>query len=127
ELRDTSLPDGLPTGDAVATTAGRLLARWVIHAVGPVYSRSEDRSHLLASAYRRSLEVAVSVGAQTVAFPAISAGVYGWPLEDAARIAISTVRKEITDGAAQDVIRSVTFVLFTAELYEFFARELKSA
>src|SRR5690625_2203456 len=82
ELRATSLPDGLPTGDAVATTAGNLPARWVIHTVGPVYAKSEDRSELLASAYRRSLEVAVTVGAQTVAFPAISAGIYGWPLED---------------------------------------------
>src|SRR5690625_7013128 len=82
ELRATSYSEGLPTGDAVATTAGDLAARWVIHTVGPVYAKSEDRSELLASAYRRSLEVAVTVGAQTVAFPAISAGIYGWPLED---------------------------------------------
>lgn len=127
ELRATSYPEGLPTGDAVATTAGDLPARWIIHTVGPVYAKSEDRSHLLASAYRRSLEVAVTTGAQTVAFPAVSAGIYGWPLDDAARIALSTVRTELTDGVAQDVIEHVTFVLFNAEIYEVFARELGSA
>lgn len=127
ELRATSYPEGLPTGDAVATTAGDLAARWVIHTVGPVYAKSEDRSELLAAAYRRSLEVAVTVGAQTVAFPAISAGIYGWPLDDAARIAISTVRKELKDGVAQDVIHDVTFVLFNTETYDIFARELGSA
>lgn len=127
ELRATSYPDGLPTGDAVATPAGNLPARWVIHAVGPVYAKSEDRSHLLASAYRRSLEVAVTLGAQTVAFPAISAGVYGWPLDDAARIALRTVRDEIRDGVAHDVVQHVTFVLFSPEIHNVFARELASA
>lgn len=127
ELRATSYSEGLPTGDAVATTAGDLAARWVIHTVGPVYAKSEDRSELLASAYRRSLEVAVTVGAQTVAFPAISAGIYGWPLDDAARIAVSTVRKELQDGVAQDVIHDVIFVLFNTEIYDIFARELGSA
>jgi len=127
ELRATSYPDGLPTGDAVAATAGKLPVRWVIHTVGPVYAKSEDRSHLLASAYRRSLEVAVTIGAQSVAFPAISAGVYGWPLDDAARIAVSTVQKELQDGVAQDVIKSVTFVLFNTEIYEAFSKQLGPA
>src|SRR4051794_15582966 len=93
ELRRTRYPDGLPTGQAVATTAGRLPARWVIHTVGPVYAKSEDRSELLASCYRESLRVAAELGAATVAFPAVSAGVYGWPLDDAARIAVGTVRE----------------------------------
>lgn len=114
ELRRTRYADGLPTGQAVATTAGRLPARWVIHTVGPVYAKSEDRSALLASAYRESLRVADELGAKTVAFPAISAGIYGWPLDDAARIAVSTVRS--TDTAVDEVI----FVLFGEDTYAAF-------
>jgi O-acetyl-ADP-ribose deacetylase (regulator of RNase III) len=113
ELRATVLPDGLPTGDAVATTAGRLPAHHVIHAVGPVWSASDDRSQLLASAYRNSLRVADELGAETIAFPAISAGVYGWPLADAARIAIRTVREV-------DPPLDVTFVLFSQQTLDAF-------
>src|SRR4051812_43537732 len=91
ELRATTLPDGLPAGQAVATTAGRLPAGWVIHTVGPVYAKREDRSETLASCYRESLRVADELGARTVAFPAISTGVYGWPKDDAARIALRAV------------------------------------
>lgn len=108
ELRASRYPDGLPTGQAVATTAGKLSARWVIHTVGPVYTESEDRSELLASCYRESLRVAGELGAQTVAFPAVSAGVYGWPLADAARIALTTVLNTPTR------VREVRFVLFGA-------------
>lgn len=82
-LRNTSLPNGLAPGGAVATTAGLLPAKWVIHAVGPRYSAHEDRSGILRAAYIRSLAVADSLGARTVAFPLISGGSYGWPLEDA--------------------------------------------
>jgi O-acetyl-ADP-ribose deacetylase (regulator of RNase III) len=106
ELRATTLPDGLPGGRAVATTAGRLPARWVIHTVGPVYSRAENRSATLASCYRESLRVADDLGARTVAFPAVSAGVYGWPMDDAARIAVRTVADAATD------VETVVFVLF---------------
>lgn len=106
ELRAGPYPDGLPTGEAVATTAGRLPARWVIHTVGPVWSRQEDRSALLASCYRSSLRVADELGAASVAFPAVSAGIYGWPMDDAARIAVTTVRDTPTRVAA------VRFVLF---------------
>ena len=102
ELRETSLPDGLPAGQAVATTAGRLTARWVIHTVGPVHSRREDRSETLASCYRESLRVAGEIGARSVAFPLISAGVYGWPLDDAARIAVQTLRAGADGAAAPD-------------------------
>jgi O-acetyl-ADP-ribose deacetylase len=121
ELRRTSLPDGLPTGQAVATTAGDLPARWVIHTVGPVYAKTEDRSELLASAYRESLRVADELGARSVAFPAVSAGVYGWPLGDAARIAVTTVRT--TDSA----VREARFVLFSDEVYDAFARAVASS
>ncbi len=115
ELRRTRYPQGLPTGLAVATPAGRLPARWVIHTVGPVYSVREDRSHLLASCYRESLAVADWLGARTVAFPAISAGVFAWPLDDAARIALGTV------GNTPTQVREVRFVLFTPAALEVFA------
>ena len=123
-LRDTRYPDGLPTGDAVATTAGRLPARHVIHAVGPVWSRSEDRTPLLQSAYSRSLEVAEEVGAASVAFPAISAGVYGWPMPDAARVAVET-----TSSIAPTLngIALIRFVLFSPPALEEFDRALTAA
>ncbi|WP_067815195.1 O-acetyl-ADP-ribose deacetylase [Nocardia inohanensis] len=108
-LRASHYGRGLPTGKAVATTAGRLPARWVIHTVGPVWSETEDRSELLASCYRESLRVAAELGAETVAFPAISTGIYRWPIDDGARIAVETVR------AAETSVRQVRFVLFGAE------------
>jgi len=117
-LRASRYREGLPTGHAVATTAGDLPARWVIHTVGPVYAKGEDRSHLLASAYRESLRVADELGAATVAFPAVSAGIYGWPLDSAAEIAVSTVRSTRTRVA------EVRFVLFSREVYDAFARAL---
>src|SRR5919197_2212848 len=83
KVRAEQHPDGLPTGKAVATTAGELKAEWVIHTVGPVFAKSEDRSELLASCYTESLRVADDPGAETVAFPAISTGVFGYPLEEA--------------------------------------------
>ncbi|GIT82009.1 macro domain-containing protein [Leifsonia sp. LS1] len=110
ELRATTLPDGLPTGQAVATTAGELPARWVIHTVGPVWSATEDRTSLLQNAYRSSLRAARELGATTVAFPAVSAGVYGWPMDDAARIAVSTVRAVLSSGVGS--VELVRFVLF---------------
>ncbi|MFB7630004.1 O-acetyl-ADP-ribose deacetylase [Streptomyces sp. NPDC056149] len=101
---------GLPTGQAVATTAGRLPARWVIHTVGPVHSSTEDRSALLTSCYTESLRAAAQLGARTVAFPAISTGVYRWPLADAARTAVATVRAALaTTPDAFDEIRFVVF------------------
>lgn len=113
-LRDTDLPDGLPAGRAVATTAGRMPARWVIHTVGPVWSRREDRSAILASCYRESLRVADELGAASVAFPAVSAGVYGWPMADAARIAVGTVR------STPSRVAEVTFALVSADALEAF-------
>jgi len=109
ELRAGPYLHGLPTGQAVATTAGALPAEWVIHTVGPVFSRREDRSDLLVSCYRESLRVADELGAATVAFPAVSAGVYGWPMEDAARIAVTTVRETVT------AVAEARFVLFSDE------------
>lgn len=105
---------GLPAGQAVATTAGDLPARWVIHTVGPVYTELEDRSELLASCYRQSLRVADELGAQTVAFPAVSAGAYGWPLHDAARIALTTIARTLSG------VREARFVLFNQNTLDAF-------
>jgi O-acetyl-ADP-ribose deacetylase (regulator of RNase III) len=115
-LRAERFPDGLPTGHAVATTAGDLPARWVIHTVGPVYAKSEDRSALLASCHRESLRVADELGARTVAFPAISTGVYGYPVEEAAPIAVESVRSGDTR------VEEVRFVLFDEGTLEAFRR-----
>ena len=88
ELRTTQLPDGLPTGDAVATDAGDLPCRWVIHTVGPIWSGTVHDEQLLASCYTRSLTLAENLGAHSVAFPTISAGAYGCPMDVATRIAV---------------------------------------
>lgn len=109
-LRSSSLPDGLPTGQAVATTAGSMPARWVIHTVGPVYSAVDDAAGLLRSCHRSSLAVAESLGARSVAFPAISCGVYGYPVEEAAPIAVAAVR-----SAPLSSVSLVRFVLFSAD------------
>lgn len=118
QLRATRYPDGLPAGQAVATTAGDLPARWVIHTVGPVYSRREDRSAVLSSCYASSLRVADDLGARTVAFPAVSAGIYGWPADDAARIALGTV------AATPCQLAEARFVLFGADMHAVFERAL---
>ena len=119
KLRASHYGKGLRTGQAVATTAGELDAQWVIHTVGPVYSREEDRSEQLASCYRESLRVADELDARTVAFPAVSAGIYGWPMDDAARIAVETVR------AAETSVDEVTFVLFDEAAFEAFGRQAR--
>lgn len=119
ELRASQYGKGLRTGQAVATTAGQLDARWVVHTVGPVWSSSEDRSALLASCYRESLRTAGELGARIVAFPAISTGIYGWPMDDGARIAVRTVLEE-----AAPPVEEVRFVLFDAHAYAEFEEVL---
>ena len=114
------LPEGrLPRGQAVATTAGRLPARWVVHTAGPIWSASRDHSAVLRSCYSESLRVADELGARTVAFPAISAGIYGWPIEDAAVQAVAGVR-----SAAVQHVQEVRFVLFGDEALAAFERAL---
>ena len=112
-LRKTMFPDGLPVGEAVATTAGRLPARWVIHTVGPRFSNDKQKPARLRSCYTTSLAVADGKGARTIAFPLISAGAYGWPKEDALGQA-----HEALSGASTDV-EVATLVLYdqqTADL-----------
>lgn len=118
KLRASHYGKGLPTGQAVATTAGELDAHWVIHTVGPVWSASDDRSGQLASCYRESLRIADELGARTVAFPAISTGVYGWPMDDGARIAVETVR------ATPTAVAEVRFVVFDERAHDAFARHV---
>ena len=118
ELRATQHLDGLPTGQAVVTTAGELPARWVIHTVGPVYSAVPNPAELLSSCHAEALRVADEVGAKSVAFPAISTGVFGYPLEEAAPVAVGAVR------AAQTGVELVRFVLFGDDAYRAFAAAL---
>src|SRR3954449_13026720 len=118
ELRDRI--GQLPTGQAAATDAGDLPARWVIHVVGPVWRPNEDRSELLASCYREALRVADELGARTVAFPAVSAGIYGWPIASAADIAVETVRSIETQ------VEEVRFVVFSDVAEREFARALNA-
>lgn len=111
-LRAGDLRDGLRTGEAVATTAGRLSTKRVIHTVGPVWhGGGRGEPERLAAAYRSSLEVARAEGLRSVAFPAISTGVYGYPVEAAARVAVSAVRAYL--AAYPEAFREVRFVVFS--------------
>jgi O-acetyl-ADP-ribose deacetylase (regulator of RNase III) len=105
-LRASHYGRGLPTGQAVATTAGNLPARWVVHTVGPVYSTGEDRADLLRDCYRNALRMAEGLGARTIAFPLISSGVYGWPIDDAVRQALHVL------DTAETPIEEAVLVLF---------------
>lgn len=111
-LRETEWPDGLPTGEALATTGGDLPARHVIHTVGPTWAKTKDKSELLRSCYRNSLRVADELGARTLAFPLISAGVYRWPKDDAMRQAVTTLRATPTQ------VTEATLVLFDQATFD---------
>jgi O-acetyl-ADP-ribose deacetylase (regulator of RNase III) len=124
-LAESRLLGGCTTGDAKATTAGELPAGHVIHTVGPVWrGGDEGEPELLASCHRRSLEVAAELGCRTVAFPAISTGVYGYPVEAAAEIALATTLEELERHAG---IERVTFVLFSDEHFEAYRVKLSSS
>lgn len=120
-LRADRLPNGLDVGDAVATGAGNLAAQWVIHTVGPNRHAGQTDPALLASCFTRSLEVAEELGAASVAFPAISAGVYGWEVDDVATIAIDAL-EDFRDRV--ESVRLVRFVLLGEGPYQAFASRL---
>ena len=121
-LAECRLLGGCATGDAKATTGGRLPARWVIHAVGPVWrGGDEGEPELLASAHRRALEVASERGARTVAFPAISCGIYGYPPELAAPIALGAVRRML------DRFDEIRFVFLDDRLREVFSDAMRTS
>jgi len=113
---------GCPTGSAVITGGGNLRARYVIHAVGPRYSGSPRDPELLSGAYRKSLELCAEHKISSVAFPSISTGIYGYPVEEASRIALKTVRDYLKDHPE---IKLVRFVLFDARTYRAYEEALK--
>jgi O-acetyl-ADP-ribose deacetylase (regulator of RNase III) len=124
KIRETIWPEGLPTGKAVITTGGNLKARYVIHTVGPVWHGGKHgESELLAEAYKNSLKLAVSKGLKTIAFPSISTGAYGYPIEKASKIALKTIKEFLEK---EDNLNEVLLVLFSKpdlETYEKAAKE----
>jgi O-acetyl-ADP-ribose deacetylase len=115
-------PDGTPTGTAVATDGHGLPARWILHAVGPVWRGGEHgEPELLADAYRSCMRLADELGARSVAFPAISMGIYGYPPADGARLAVRTVAEHLGGSTVVELAR---FVLFSEETYDLFADAL---
>jgi O-acetyl-ADP-ribose deacetylase (regulator of RNase III) len=121
ELRER-YPDGTPTGTAVATAGHDLPARWVLHAVGPIWRGGDQGERdLLAGAYRSCLRLADELGARSVAFPAISMGIYGYPGPEGARVAIDTVAEHLRGDTGVELVR---FVLFSEETYNLFADAL---
>jgi O-acetyl-ADP-ribose deacetylase (regulator of RNase III) len=118
EIRRVQYPDGLPTGQAVITTAGKMTAKYVIHTVGPVYERGgKDKAELLAACYRNSMKLAAEKGLKTMAFPAISTGVYGYPLEEAAKVSSAAIENFLgTDKSVQEV-RLVFFSPTDADIF----------
>ncbi|MEM3464024.1 MAG: O-acetyl-ADP-ribose deacetylase [Candidatus Bathyarchaeia archaeon] len=126
-IRATEYPDGLPTGKAVITSGGNLKAKHVIHTVGPVWRGGRSgEPELLADAYRNSLKLAVSKGLKTIAFPSISTGAYGYPIEKASQVAISTVKEFLEK---EDKLEKVVFVLFSSrdlEIYKDAAKKIFS-
>lgn len=126
-IRQTSWPDGLPTGEAVATTAGRLQAKKVIHTVGPIWSRGDSgESGLLAEAYRNCLALAIKMGFKTISFPSISTGAYGYPVEKASRVAIRAVLEFLHENTGITEVRFVLHSPYDLDIYEKALRELLS-
>jgi O-acetyl-ADP-ribose deacetylase (regulator of RNase III) len=118
EIRQNQFPDGLPTGQAVITTAGKMPARHVIHTVGPVYGRGgQDKAELLAACYLNSLSLAVQNRLQTVAFPAISTGVYGYPTSEAAVVASRAIEQFLRGNKTLKEVRLVFFDSDDAEVF----------
>ena len=118
EIRRTQYPDGLPTGQAVITTAGKMAAKHVIHTVGPVYGRGgKEKAEQLAACYRSSLSLAAKQGLKTVAFPAISTGIYGYPLEEAAKVSSRAIEKFLSSDSSIQEVRLVFFSRSDAEIF----------
>jgi O-acetyl-ADP-ribose deacetylase len=123
-IKETEWPDGLPTGKAVITSGGNLKAKHVIHTVGPVWLGGfHVEAELLKQAYRNTLKLAASKGLRNIAFPSISTGAYGYPVEEASRVALSTVKSFLEN---EDKIEKVTFVLFSDKIYEVYLKTAKT-
>jgi O-acetyl-ADP-ribose deacetylase (regulator of RNase III) len=118
EIRRTQYPQGLPTGEAVITTAGKLAARYVIHTVGPVFGGGgKEKADQLAACYRNSLALAGKKGLKTVAFPAISTGVYGYPLDQAAQVCSQAVQDFLVSETTVQEVRLVFFSQRDADIF----------
>lgn len=113
---------GCPTGSAVATSAGNLPAKYVFHAVGPIYSGKEKDAQLLASAYKRCLELAEEHKIESISFPSLSTGVYGYPFDEAAPIALRTIIEHIQQPTC---LKQVTIVLYGRDAYEAYEQALE--
>ena len=123
-LRATEWPDGLPTGCAAITSGGNLKAKHVIHTVGPIWHGGfHDEAKLLKQAYRSSLKLAATNGLKTIAFPSISTGAYGYPVEEASRVAVGTIREFLEK---EDKIERVIFVLFSDRDFEIYLKAAKT-
>jgi O-acetyl-ADP-ribose deacetylase (regulator of RNase III) len=119
-IRATQWPDGLPTGKAVMTSGGNLKAKHVIHTVGPVWLGGfHAEAELLKQAYRNTLKLAVSEEFKTIAFPSISTGAYGYPIEEASRVALCTVKTFLEN---EDKLEKVIFVLFSDKIFEIYLK-----
>jgi O-acetyl-ADP-ribose deacetylase (regulator of RNase III) len=118
EIRRTNYPDGLPTGRAVMTTAGNLPAKYVIHTVGPVYHNGgQEKADLLAACYFNSLCLALETGLKTIAFPAISTGVYGYPMGEAAVVASRTIEQFLLADKSIEEVHLVFFARADADVF----------
>lgn len=118
EIRRARYPDGLPTGEAVMTTAGKMAAKHVIHTVGPVYGKGgKEKAEQLASCYRNCLRLAVTEGLKTIAFPAISTGVYGYPWDEAARVSSAAIENFLRSDISLEEVRLVFFSRAEAEVF----------
>ena len=123
-IRATEWPDGLPTGKAVITSGGNLKAKYVIHTVGPVWLGGfHAEAELLKQAYKNSLKLAAAKGLKTIAFPSISTGAYSYPIEDASRIALRTVKDFLEK---EDELERVVFVLFSENDFQVYLQTTKS-
>jgi O-acetyl-ADP-ribose deacetylase (regulator of RNase III) len=118
EIRKTIYPDGLPTGQAVITTGGNLLAKHVIHTVGPIYGHEQEReAELLAACYQNSLLLALQHGVSSIAFPSISTGAFGYPKPEAAKIASATIKHFLTADQQIEQVRLVFFQPHDARVF----------
>lgn len=118
EIRRTKFPEGLPTGEAIVTSAGDLPSKFVIHTVGPVYGHhGGSEADLLAACYTNSLQLAIKHALSSIAFPAISTGVYGYPLHEAAAVSSEAIRKFISSEGEIEEVRLVFFREADAEIF----------
>lgn len=123
KIRATEWPNGLPTGKAVITSAGKLKAKYVIHTVGPVWSGGgHGEAKLLAQAYQNSLKLAALNKLKSIAFPAISTGAYGYPVEEACQVALITVKEFLQK---ENTIDEVVFVLFSESVFKIYLEKAK--